>query len=203
MENFFKLRAEKQEHIINAALTIFGNCGYKKASIADIAKEAGISKSMVMYYFGSKKNLYSYLVELCSKTFVTIMGKHFDENITDFFHRLRILTDIKISVMKRHPAMLAFFSNMFYETDPEVADAIQQFTENSEDLQEVLIFEGMDVSKFKDDIDAKLLEKFIIWASVGCINDLPKNATPDELDAFINDFYKCFDWMKKYFYKEV
>lgn len=201
MDNFFKLRAEKQEHIINAALTVFGSNGYKKTSVADIAGEAGISKSMVLYYFGSKKNLYAYLVGLCSKTFITAMDAHFDETVTDFFDRLRVLTDVKISVMKRHPAMVAFFSNLFYETDPEVADILGEFMNSSAVARGKMLFAGMDVSKFKDDVDANLLGKFITWAGVGCVNDLPKNAGPGELDGFMAEFYRCFDWMKKYFYK--
>lgn len=203
VENFFKLRAEKQQHIVDAALAVFGRSGYKKASVADIAEEASISKSMVMYYFGSKKNLYFYLVELSGKIVVSEMEKHLDKDVTDFFGRLRNLTDMKIGVIKEHPAMLSFFTNMFYETDPEVADAIGELLGDSEDIRGKWIFEGMDVSRFKDDVDPKLLEKFIIWASVGCINDLQKNATVEELDDLIGEFYKCFDLMKKYFYKDV
>ena len=88
MENFFKLRADKQEHIINAALSVFGRNGYKKGSIADIAEEAGIAKGMVSYYFGSKKNLYLYLAELCGTTLLDEMEKRFDKTVTDFFDKM-------------------------------------------------------------------------------------------------------------------
>lgn len=202
LENFFKLRSEKQAHIVNAALTAFGSNGYKKASIADIAEQAGISKSMVMYYFGSKKNLYLYLVEFSGKIIVGEMEKHLNKDVTDFFDRLKMLTDMKIAVLKEHPSMLSFFTNMFYETDPEVAGAITELLDGSEDIRGKWIFEGIDISKFKEGVDPKLLEKFIIWAGVGCINDMQKSTSLDELDRLVCEFYKCFDMMKTHFYKE-
>ena len=45
MENFLNLPEEKQNTILDAAFAAFGANGYKKASIADIAAAAGISKA--------------------------------------------------------------------------------------------------------------------------------------------------------------
>jgi len=56
---------EKQNLIIDAALKTFAMHGYKKTSISDIASTAGISKAMVFHYFGTKKELYLYLVNTC------------------------------------------------------------------------------------------------------------------------------------------
>ncbi|MDL2293402.1 TetR/AcrR family transcriptional regulator [Ruminococcaceae bacterium OttesenSCG-928-D13] len=50
-----KLPEEKRHQILLAAFSCFGNGGYRKASIADIAKTAGISKASVFQYFGTKK----------------------------------------------------------------------------------------------------------------------------------------------------
>ncbi len=56
MEKFLNLPIEKQNDIIDAGLIAFGTNGYKKASISDIAKAAGISKSMIFHYFRTKKD---------------------------------------------------------------------------------------------------------------------------------------------------
>ena len=110
LEKFFKLRAEKQEHIINAALTVFGRNGYKKASIADIAGEAGIAKGMVTYYFGSKKNLYLYLSQLCGRLLIQEVGGGIKQDVSDFFDRIKTAADIKIGLMKKHPAIISFLT---------------------------------------------------------------------------------------------
>lgn len=67
--------------------------------MADIAEEAGISKGMVTYYFGSKKNLYLYLAELCGKIFVDAIENYFDRGVTDFFDKIRMGTEIKMAAL--------------------------------------------------------------------------------------------------------
>jgi len=202
LEKFFNLRAEKQEHIIDAAFTIFGKNGYKKASIADIAEQAGIAKGMVLYYFGSKKNLYLYLAELCKKVIMEEMEKGADESVTDFFDRIKMMTDTKIAAMKRYPAVFSFVTSIYYETDEEVREDVQKFMEDSISIRESWVFSKTDTSKFKDDIDPRLIEKFLVWAGEGFASSLPFNGDMHQLNAFTEEFYQCLNVMKKYFYKE-
>jgi len=201
LENFYNLRAEKQQHIINAALNVFARNGYKKTSTADIAEEAGIAKGMVFYYFGSKKNLYLYLVELCGNDLLEEIKAHFDENVTDFFDKLKMMTDIKIAVIKRHSAAISFFTSMYQETDKEVKGEIDEFIAGGAEIRAGLIFSGTDLSKFKDDVDPELLTKFLTWAGEGFANNMPVHDPAGKIDEFVAEFYKCLDIMKKYFYK--
>jgi AcrR family transcriptional regulator len=46
------------QRILRAASTCFGRSGYRGASMQDIAKEAGVSKSLVHYHFASKETLF-------------------------------------------------------------------------------------------------------------------------------------------------
>ena len=61
-DNFNKLEIKKQKQILDGAMEEFSKYGYKKTSVEDIAKSAGISKSMVFYYFNTKLDLYNYLI---------------------------------------------------------------------------------------------------------------------------------------------
>ena len=112
MEKFFRLPVEKQNIITDAALKSFGTNGYKKSSISNIATSAGISKAMIFHYFGTKKALYLYLMDLCSNILTKEMDEKFDNTVTDFFGRILISTNIKISVMKKHPEALSFLTSM-------------------------------------------------------------------------------------------
>jgi len=201
LESFFNLRAEKQEHIINAALIVFARNGYKKASIADIAEEAGIAKGMVIYYFGSKKNLYLYLAELCGKIMVEEMEKGFDKSVTDFFDKLKMITDIKIAVIKRHPAVISFLTSLYYETHMDVREEVKQFIANGVNIRGKWIFDGMDITKFKDDVDPKLLERFLVWTGEGMADNIPMDRMVDQIDECVKDYYDCLDLMKRHFYK--
>ena len=46
-----------EKEILEAALIVFAKRGYHGSSIADITKEAGVSKALFYHYFSSKKDL--------------------------------------------------------------------------------------------------------------------------------------------------
>ena len=202
LDNFLNDRAEKQDHIINAAMNIFGKNGYKKASVADIAEEAGIAKGMINYYFGSKKNLYISLVQIGGKIMAEEMQKRYDPNIVDFFDNLKMMIGIKIEIMKEHPALLCFLSSVYKETGEEVVNETKEFLSSGFNTREKMIFEGIDVSRFKDDVDPKLINKFLVWVAEGFTNSMQNELSFDQIDEFTEELYKCLDLMKKYFYKE-
>lgn len=56
-EQFKEIREKTKQNIIDAALKLFAQRGYYGTSIADIAKEAGISKGLAYNYFKSKNDL--------------------------------------------------------------------------------------------------------------------------------------------------
>jgi len=54
---------EKRRTILRAALAVFARKGYERATISDIASEAGIGKGVVYDYFRSKEDLFADLFE--------------------------------------------------------------------------------------------------------------------------------------------
>ena len=89
MDKFLALTEEKRLTILNAALQCFGKFGYEKASINDIAVAAHISKASVFQYFGSKKQLYIYLLEYCKKIIEGLFDKEGLDSETDLFDRIQ------------------------------------------------------------------------------------------------------------------
>lgn len=59
---FLNLKEEKKQRIIQAALNEFSLRSFNEASITNIVKDANISRGSFYQYFGSKENLYEYLV---------------------------------------------------------------------------------------------------------------------------------------------
>ena len=201
MEKFLSLPAQKQKMIIDAALESFSTNGYKKASISDIATAAGISKSMVFHYFGTKKALYFYLIELCGKTLVDETTEKFDKSITDFFDRINLAANIEIAVIKKHPYLFSFFKSVYFETDEEVFGDIKRIFAQGEALRNQLTLDGMDISKFKEDIDPKLVMKMLVWLVEGYLSELPSKSEID-IDTLCKEFDKCLSLLKSNLYKE-
>lgn len=204
MEKFFRLSVEKQNIITNAALKSFGTNGYKKSSISDIAIAAGISKAMIFHYFGTKRALYLYLMELCGNLLITEMDEKFDNTVTDFFGRVLIATNIKITIMKKHPQILSFLTSMYFEDDEEVKAEIQANIKKGEEFRSKITVDSKDASKFKDGIDPKFVMKMFGWLSEGYINQLSSKAglDPEALFKEFDEFSICIDLFKNNFYKE-
>ena len=202
MEKFSSLPVEKQNIIIDAALICFGTNGYKKASISDIATAAGISKALVFHYFGTKKALCLYLIDLCARIIINEINEKFNNAVTDFFDRIKLAANIEISVMKKHPAILSFLDSVYFENDEEVKAEIKAILANSESesLRNKVAFEGIDASKFKDDIDPKLVMKILTLLTDGYLCKIPK--TGIDLDALCEEFDEYIDLFKRNFYKE-
>ncbi len=202
LEKFLSLPLEKQNIIIDASFTCFSINGYKKASISDIATAAGISKALVFHYFGTKKALYLYLIDLCTHIIMNELDEKFDNAVTDFFARIKLAASIEISVMKKHPAILSFLDSVYFENDDEVKADIKAILANSESesLRSKIAFEGTDTSKFKDDIDPKLVMKILTLLTDGYLSKMPK--TGIDLDALCEEFDEYINLFKKNFYKE-
>jgi AcrR family transcriptional regulator len=55
--------ARSRERVLEAAMAAFGDRGYEGASMASIAREAGVTKSVIYDHFPSKAELHQALVE--------------------------------------------------------------------------------------------------------------------------------------------
>ncbi|EST54303.1 hypothetical protein T458_13260 [Brevibacillus panacihumi W25] len=56
------MKQDKKQKIVEAASKLFAEKGYEKASIKEIAKEAGITSGLVHYYFQNKEEVLSDVV---------------------------------------------------------------------------------------------------------------------------------------------
>ena len=55
---------EKQEKIVNAALKLFAEEGYKSTSTSKVAKEAGVSEGLIFRHFENKEGLLKAIIQL-------------------------------------------------------------------------------------------------------------------------------------------
>ncbi|MCK9268114.1 MAG: TetR/AcrR family transcriptional regulator [Alkaliphilus sp.] len=202
MEKFLNLPIEKQNLIIDAALKTFATHGYKKTSISDIAGSAGISKAMVFHYFGTKKELYLYLVNTCVKSISIEVIEKFDDSITDLFDRILYTSKLKLSLMEKHPHVSLFIQNAYFENDDEVKEELKTIFSKSDGrtLGKKITFEGADFSKFKDDIDPNLVMNMIDWISEGYMSKMADIGESD-FDELYKMFEECLKLFKKNFYK--
>ncbi len=208
LDKFHGLSEEKQNDIINAGLYVFGNAGYKKAYISEIAERAGISKSMVFYYFGSKKDMYFYLLDI---TFHEIADPFEDGELfreKDFFKRIINATEIKMKCLRKRPSIMKFLTSYYFDTDPEIQEEKIKYIQKSTEMQSKFGFTDIDYSKFKESVKVEVLMKMMLRWTEGYIAVLQNSDmynTDEEIDKFydemIKEFYESFEMMRQNFYK--
>jgi len=106
---FDKLPAVEQEKIIRACMTEFASRGFKEASTNNIVKELGIPKGSIFYWFGSKDNLYLFLVDLSVKRFVEELAGRTQQWPGEILARLRIIIDSSFAFLEKNPDHFRLF----------------------------------------------------------------------------------------------
>lgn len=100
-------RNETEQLILDHAIALFGNRGKYAVSIADIAASAGVNKSLIFYYFGSKDGLYRAaflsLVEELAETVEERVGK-----LEPGMNMIVQFSREQIGFLKTHPALVRF-----------------------------------------------------------------------------------------------
>jgi TetR/AcrR family transcriptional regulator len=160
---FLSLDSEKQDRIINAAIKEFAQKGYDSASTNEIVKEAGISKGLLFHYFQSKKQLFFFLFDYCYNLVADEFYKKVDLTERDFFKRIRQAVHIKMDLQTKYPEILTFIQEAFMQDSPEIKD---EFDKKKQELNAVnigIIYDGIDLSKFRDDVDVEKILKVISW----------------------------------------
>ncbi len=129
-EKFFDLKKEKQDRMINAALKIFAENGFRRASTDEMVKEAGVSKGLLFHYFISKTGLYEFVFDYSVKYLLMEMTSAVNGQETDYFQIRRQIERARTVAMKNFPYMQLFLQRAAEEKEPEVLEAVREVAEH-------------------------------------------------------------------------
>ena len=199
-DKFYALPEEKQNRIINAGFKVFAQNSYKKSPVNEIALEAGISKSLLFFYFKNKKDLYLFLLkkseEITRKTLME-SGVMQGDDIFDMMYKGLL---VKAKMMKDYPDMGNFSIKAYYEKDPEVVNEVREIIAPYTEMSSNTVLPPMDISKFKEGIDLRLMYQDMYLASEGYLWRMQQT---DELDVdkMVEDYKEIIEFWKKLYLK--
>lgn len=201
-EKFFHLSQDKQERIINSAYHVFAINSYKKASAQAIAERAGISKSLLFFYFRNKKELYLYLWKQVAAMGSQMTNLNIDSDYINLFEFFRSAARNKYFFMHEHSDMTRFVLRAFFEKDPEVNGDIQLDYHELMQVSLNQVVKRLNPSDFIPGLDLAMMMQEIYWSSLGYLLDKmgTQGALPVEVNA---DFDRLIDyWQNLYLRKE-
>lgn len=145
----------------------FAQKGFKNASTDTITKEASISKGALFYYFNNKKDLflflYDYSVDLIMKE---VLGK-FKAEEKDIFERIRHATLLKLEIFQKYNNLYDFIFTAYAEDSTEVKNEMEQKKYGLLAVGMAKMYDGIDISRFKEDIESKRAIEIITWSVEG------------------------------------
>ncbi len=118
----FESFGETERKILAASVEVFAQKGFDGARTDEIASRAGVNKAMIYYYFKSKENLYTVIVETVFRKVSLILGTHlslvnmnapeegissFIDNYIDFIYSHRIFMKVLLWDLARGGTIVA------------------------------------------------------------------------------------------------
>lgn len=195
-DKFFQLPFEKQRRIINAAYKVFSQNSYKKAPMSEIADEGGISKALLFHYFTNKCELYMFLWNNSIEQIQKASSQYHVTEATEFFEMMYRSLLAKCSVIRFYPYLYQFAVNAYYEQEPQIKRNIQEnyylVSKNSENI----LWNTINESEIRQDIDVKLMYQEIIWTSDGYLRQMIFSGQLDA-DQMEKDFERMIEQWKK------
>jgi AcrR family transcriptional regulator len=193
-KTFENLPEEKKQSILNAGMSLFGQYGYEKTSIADIAKAAGISKPAVFHYFGTKDNLFLYLVQYTHNALKDI----FKEGAEDFFETMTAFIHAQLQLIKIYPGMFDFMVIVNEMAISNTFEVFQPLFEEYRALNENAVVARVNWSKFRDEYDRATAMNLASWVGTSCLMQY-KDTMP--IDDIFTEAKRYLEILKMALYK--
>jgi TetR/AcrR family transcriptional regulator len=211
--NFERLPAAEQAHILQACIEEFAQNGYTLASTNAIVKRAGIPKGTLFYFFGSKKDLYLYVIDHAVARFAAEF-KQISASLeagqpSDLFERLLHRGAARMQFVVQEPLLYQVFYNAFINTPDEILTEMQTRFASYAQTSGGRLLDGLDTSKFREDIQPEKAVELVTLALEGLFNRyLPafKRLPPAEslklVEVITAEARLYFEMLKKGLYKD-
>ncbi|MEA4839641.1 MAG: TetR/AcrR family transcriptional regulator [Bacteroidales bacterium] len=179
-----------EQKIIDAAKQVFLENGLEKAKMQDIANRAGISRTALNYYFRTKKNLFSVLIDQLLDGIIPAIEGLISTDIS-FVEKAKIIVDI-YDVQLRQNDFIPRFVIVEVQRNPV---NIHDFIKNSPRLQAYL---SMMTETLKKEMEAGTIRTIPIEQIIATFFSMI--FTPYLLNPLVNEFFDRNEINKKIFF---
>ena len=186
--------------VINAGILCFSKSGYEKTAISEIAAEAGVSKTAIFHYFGTKKDLYLFLFNYIADELVDGLSAIIAAGIEDFFECAIAYMKIRLRLCEKHPGMYELFRFHAEKRDYKDLEELGADEIENEKIEKcvAMIFANVDWNRFQNCYDPKKISKLATWIETGCLSELGKTMTIEEVHSEMEQYLMI---IKKAVYK--
>lgn len=118
-----RIQREKTQAILDAALDVFSQHGFRGATLDQIAQAAELSKPNLLYYFDSKDAIHRALLDRLLDTWLDPL-RHIDPD-GDPIRELTSYILRKLEMSRDYPRESRLFANEMLQGAPRISDIVQ------------------------------------------------------------------------------
>ena len=177
MDGFERRRLEKKQAILTAALDLFNKFGFKKVSIAEIAKKAHVSPVSIYNFFESKDNLRREIIG-------ALLVNELEEIRTMVKSSMPFVDKINKYVSMRALTGNDLHSGFVFdavESDSVLRERFEHYSAQNKELIFEFVAQGKEQGFFDKDISDKAISLYIdIFQSYMLHNESASRALKDD-----------------------
>ncbi len=173
---FQNLPPDKQERILDGALSEFADKGYARASLNALVARLGIAKGSIFQYFRDKAGLFSHVFDFAVRRVKDhLRGVREETRGRDVFTRIQLSLVAGLDMIERNPRLFKLYLKIMFEGDiPFRAQLLQSILLFGRDYILDLLQEGIQAGELDPELDLELaafvveavLERFLVASAV-------------------------------------
>ena len=201
-DKFFALPEEKRNRIINAGFRVFSQNTYRKSPMNEIALEAGISKSLLFFYFKNKKEFYIFLWSCVRQITIDQLSNSNIYEEKDIFEMMYKGLQAKIEMMHKYPDMSNFALKAYYDDDEDIKNELSQIIEPFRQLSTNILIPELDPALFKEGLDLSMMYRDMYLASEGFLYH-EMQSKDFSIDKMADDYKKMIDFWRSIYLRNA
>ncbi len=177
-------RQKKEQAIIEVALKLFKKYGFFKTTLNDIARESGMGKATLYYYFTGKEDIFSRIVRRERNDFIKSLKKRINavQGVED---KLKLLATTRIKIFRNYPNISMIISNEYFSSFDFVEREKENIFKEEVQIIEDILKKGIQEGIFAIE-DVHTLSLGIYTAIKGLESTLLETDSPADINRKVN-----------------
>lgn len=176
---FDRIQQKKRDRILHAATTEFASYGFERANINHIAEKAGVSVGSLYKYFGTKKNLFQYIVRVGLSKLQEVLEAVSGSSDIPLMSRIETVLRAILATSRSFKDMIRLYLEISATGKRSQATALAFDIESpSARVYSHLLSEARDRGEIRSDIDpgttAFLIDNLFMSLQFSCVSDYYK-----------------------------
>jgi TetR/AcrR family transcriptional regulator len=138
-----RFESEQKARILDAAVRIFGERGYKGATIRSLGRSAKVNSALLYYYYENKHNLFTESIRMILRGFLDSLQAR-RRKFTGARSRLTYLVDAVFDYYTEHPDRMRLMALTLTLHPKLFAEALNTFVQGQVLIPLEVLQEGMD-----------------------------------------------------------